>query len=102
VVDSFPLSLSLSLSLSSDFWDVVHNDLTDGERKRLLFFSTGSDRSPIGGLGNLKFYIAKQGGELDQFVPLCCCVCLSVRMFVCVALMLHSSRSRSLSNSGTL
>jgi len=49
-----------------DFWDVVHNELTDAERKRLLFFATGSDRSPIGGLGNLNFHIAKQGGELDQ------------------------------------
>lgn len=30
------------------------------EKKRLLFFATGSDRSPIGGLGNLQLAISRQ------------------------------------------
>jgi len=40
------------------FWSVVHS-LTGDEKKRLLSFSTGSDRAPIGGLGRLQFVITQ-------------------------------------------
>ena len=34
-------------------WEIV-NELDDEERRRFLKFFTGSDRAPIGGLGNLR------------------------------------------------
>jgi hypothetical protein len=37
-------------------WQVV-NELTREERKLFLKFFTGSDRAPIGGLGNLRCLI---------------------------------------------
>ncbi|RKP35922.1 hypothetical protein BJ085DRAFT_15729, partial [Dimargaris cristalligena] len=47
------------------FWDVVHA-FSDEQKKRLLFFTTGSDRVPIGGLGKLQFVIAKNGVDSDR------------------------------------
>jgi len=47
------------------FWAVVHS-LSETEKKKLLFFATGSDRSPIGGLGRLDFVIARHGGDTDR------------------------------------
>jgi len=40
------------------FWSVVHA-FTSDEKKKLLSFSTGSDRAPIGGLGRLHFVITQ-------------------------------------------
>lgn len=34
-------------------WEIV-NEFDDEERRRFLKFFTGSDRAPIGGLGNLR------------------------------------------------
>ncbi|CAO3590665.1 unnamed protein product [Absidia cylindrospora] len=47
------------------FWEIVH-DFTFEEKKKLLFFATGSDRAPIGGLSKLQFVIAKNGGDSDR------------------------------------
>ncbi|KAI9266359.1 hypothetical protein EDC94DRAFT_35995 [Helicostylum pulchrum] len=47
------------------FWEIVHS-FTDEEKKKLLFFATGSDRAPIGGLSKLQFVIAKNGGDSDR------------------------------------
>ncbi|CAO3657776.1 unnamed protein product [Umbelopsis ramanniana] len=47
------------------FWEIVH-EFTDEEKKKLLFFATGSDRVPIGGLSKLQFVIAKNGGDSDR------------------------------------
>ncbi|ORX45657.1 HECT-domain-containing protein [Hesseltinella vesiculosa] len=47
------------------FWDIVHH-FSYEEKKKLLFFATGSDRAPIGGLGKLQFVIAKNGGDSDR------------------------------------
>ena len=44
------------------FWKVVHG-MTETQKKRLLFFTTGSDRVPIKGLGNLPFVVSKNGTE---------------------------------------
>ena len=41
------------------FWAVVEG-FTDEEKKKLLFFSTGTDRVPVGGLSKLRFIVAKQ------------------------------------------
>eukprot|EP01130_Rhizamoeba_saxonica_P008514 TRINITY_DN3448_c0_g2_i2.p1 TRINITY_DN3448_c0_g2~~TRINITY_DN3448_c0_g2_i2.p1 ORF type:complete len:714 (+),score=152.05 TRINITY_DN3448_c0_g2_i2:53-2194(+) len=49
------------------FWEVVH-EFTMEQKKKLLFFATGSDRAPIGGLSKLRLVIAKSGGEVDRFV----------------------------------
>jgi len=48
------------------FWAVVHS-LTLEQKKRFLFFCTGSDRAPIGGLGKLKLIIVRHGGETDRY-----------------------------------
>jgi hypothetical protein len=48
-----------------NFWDVVHH-MSLEQRKRLLFFTTGSDRSPIGGLAKLYFVITRHGPDSDR------------------------------------
>ncbi|KAI8845168.1 hypothetical protein BJ741DRAFT_587163 [Chytriomyces cf. hyalinus JEL632] len=49
----------------NQFWEIVHAmDLED--QKKLLFFTTGSDRAPVGGLGNLSFVIARNGPDCDR------------------------------------
>ncbi len=42
----------------------MHQD----EKKRFLSFCTGSDRSPIKGLGSLKFVISRAGPDSEQCV----------------------------------
>ncbi|KAF9334566.1 putative E3 ubiquitin-protein ligase HTD2 [Podila minutissima] len=44
------------------FWETVHA-YEEKDKKRLLFFTTGSDRVPIGGLGQLSFTISKNGPD---------------------------------------
>merc|ERR1719507_279972 len=47
------------------FWEAVHSmDLED--KRRLLQFTTGSDRIPVGGLAKLKLTIAKNGPDSDR------------------------------------
>eukprot|EP00826_Nyctotherus_ovalis_P015080 TRINITY_DN1424_c0_g1_i14.p1 TRINITY_DN1424_c0_g1~~TRINITY_DN1424_c0_g1_i14.p1 ORF type:complete len:288 (-),score=79.02 TRINITY_DN1424_c0_g1_i14:182-1045(-) len=41
------------------FWMVIH-ELTAEQQKRFLFFTTGSDRAPVGGLGSMAFHILKK------------------------------------------
>ncbi|PVU93439.1 hypothetical protein BB561_003272 [Smittium simulii] len=47
------------------FWDTVKS-FSEKQKKKLLFFTTGSDRVPIGGLGKMKFVIVKNGVESDR------------------------------------
>ncbi|KAI8928073.1 hypothetical protein BC831DRAFT_397940 [Entophlyctis helioformis] len=47
------------------FWQVVH-EMTEEQKKLLLFFTTGSDRVPVGGLSKLQFIIARNGGDSDR------------------------------------
>ena len=47
------------------FWIVI-KELNLEEQKQFLFFATGSDRAPIGGLRNLPFCIVKSGQDSDQ------------------------------------
>jgi ubiquitin-protein ligase E3 A len=54
-----------SQKLIKDFWQIVHEMKTD-DKKKLLQFTTGSDRVPIKGLGTLSFTISKQGPDSDQ------------------------------------
>lgn len=43
------------------FWKIVHNRLTDTEKKKLLYFVTSTPRAPINGLGSIPFVIARDG-----------------------------------------
>ncbi len=40
--------------------------MTLEQKKKLLFFATGSDRAPIGGLGAMQFVITRHGTESDR------------------------------------
>ncbi|KAL1525705.1 hypothetical protein AB1Y20_020551 [Prymnesium parvum] len=46
-------------------WEVIHS-LPLEMKKKFLFFSTGSDRCPIKGLGNLNFVISRNGADEDR------------------------------------
>lgn len=48
-----------------DFWSIVHA-LSVEDKRKLLQFTTGSDRVPIGGLSRLKLVIAKNGPDSDR------------------------------------
>lgn len=48
-----------------DFWSIVHAlDIED--KRKLLQFTTGSDRVPLGGLSKLKLVIARNGPDSDR------------------------------------
>ena len=42
-------------------WDIVRAELSLEEKKQFLKFFTGSDRSPIGGLGTLRCILQVTG-----------------------------------------
>ncbi|XP_065079468.1 ubiquitin-protein ligase E3A [Ochlerotatus camptorhynchus] len=48
-----------------DFWNIVHGLSMESKRK-LLQFTTGSDRVPVGGLSRLKLVIARNGPDCDR------------------------------------
>ncbi|XP_072942235.1 ubiquitin-protein ligase E3A [Epargyreus clarus] len=48
-----------------DFWSIVHS-LSLEDKRKLLQFTTGSDRVPVGGLSNLKLVIARNGPDCDR------------------------------------
>ncbi|XP_059165632.1 ubiquitin-protein ligase E3A-like isoform X2 [Physella acuta] len=48
-----------------NFWTVVHS-MTEEDKKKLLQFTTGTDRVPVGGLSKLKMIIAKNGPDSDR------------------------------------
>lgn len=48
-----------------NFWQVVH-EFSEEDKKKLLQFSTGSDRVPVGGLSKLKFIVARNGPDSDK------------------------------------
>ncbi|XP_032511772.2 ubiquitin-protein ligase E3A isoform X1 [Danaus plexippus] len=48
-----------------DFWSIVHG-LTLEDKRKLLQFTTGSDRVPVGGLSHLKLVIARNGPDSDR------------------------------------
>jgi len=47
------------------FWEAVHSMSLEDKRK-LLQFTTGSDRIPVGGLAKLRLIIAKNGPDSDR------------------------------------
>lgn len=48
-----------------DFWAIVHGLSMESKRK-LLQFTTGSDRVPVGGLSRLKLVIARNGPDCER------------------------------------
>ena len=48
-----------------DFWEVVH-EFSNEEKKRLMLFCFGSDRSPLKGLGALNMVILKHGDDSER------------------------------------
>lgn len=48
-----------------DFWTIVHAWPIEFKRK-LLEFTTGSDRVPVGGLSRLKMVIVRNGPDSDR------------------------------------
>lgn len=49
------------------FWDLFNKKFSNEEKKMFLKFATGTDRTPVGGLGKLKLVIQK--GEDDKRLP---------------------------------
>jgi len=47
------------------FWELIHSMSLD-DKRRLLQFTTGSDRIPIGGLAKLKLIITRNGPDSDR------------------------------------
>lgn len=47
------------------FWEIAHAFTTE-EKRKLLQFTTGSDRVPLGGFSKLKLVIAKNGPDSDR------------------------------------
>lgn len=48
-----------------DFWTVVH-DMSDEDKRKLLQFTTGTDRAPVGGLSQLRLVIARNGPDSER------------------------------------
>ena len=49
------------------FWEILHSFDNDNKKKFLLF-STGSDRSPLRGLSDLRFIVGRQAAD-DTRLP---------------------------------
>jgi ubiquitin-protein ligase E3 A len=47
------------------FWEFTHS-LSHANQRKLLQFTTGSDRVPVGGLGQLHMIIARNGPDSDR------------------------------------
>ena len=52
------------------FWEIVLDEWDDEMRRKLLTFSTGSDRVPINGLKYLKFAIVLDRGANVETLPI--------------------------------
>ncbi|KAK8875786.1 Ubiquitin-protein ligase E3A [Tritrichomonas musculus] len=50
------------------FWELFNKKFSNEEKKMFLKFATGTDRTPVGGLGKLKLVIQK--GEDDKRLPI--------------------------------
>uniref|UniRef100_A0A1B0BD53 Ubiquitin-protein ligase E3A n=1 Tax=Glossina palpalis gambiensis TaxID=67801 RepID=A0A1B0BD53_9MUSC len=48
-----------------DFWSIVHS-LPEESKRKLLEFTTGSDRVPVGGLSRLRLLITRHGPDSDR------------------------------------
>lgn len=51
----------------SQFWNVVES-LSDDQKRKFLLFVTGSDRVPVGGMGDMNFKITR-GPNRSDYLP---------------------------------
>lgn len=58
-------TIIIYLFFFSDFWEVL-NSLNDELQKKFLLFATGSDRVPVGGMGEMTFKITKVNHKPDN------------------------------------
>jgi ubiquitin-protein ligase E3 A len=65
VTESHRIKMPYELMRIRDFWEILYS-LTLEQRKRFLFFCTGTDRAPIGGLKHIRFMIVKHGPDSDR------------------------------------
>ncbi|XP_063683277.1 ubiquitin-protein ligase E3A-like isoform X2 [Bolinopsis microptera] len=47
------------------FWEVTHA-MTDEDKSKLLAFSTGCGRAPVGGMSEMNFIVVKNGGDSER------------------------------------
>eukprot|EP01015_Nassula_variabilis_P025277 TRINITY_DN4914_c0_g1_i2.p1 TRINITY_DN4914_c0_g1~~TRINITY_DN4914_c0_g1_i2.p1 ORF type:complete len:196 (-),score=57.86 TRINITY_DN4914_c0_g1_i2:113-700(-) len=47
------------------FWEILH-EFDEEQKKKFLFFCTGTDRAPIRGLSDLKYVISRHGPDSDR------------------------------------
>lgn len=59
--------LLIFILLYSDFWNVIES-LSDDQKRKFLLFVTGSDRIPVGGVGDMNFKITK-GPNRSDYLP---------------------------------
>ncbi|KAI5073199.1 hypothetical protein GOP47_0011212 [Adiantum capillus-veneris] len=64
------------------FWELV-KEMPLEEKKSLLFFTTGNDRAPVGGLGSLQFIIQRNDGETDRLPTAHTCFNIKACHFKC-------------------
>ncbi len=53
------------------FWDIMKNEFDINQKKRLLLFTTGSDRIPIGGIKEMTFKITRIEAINQYALELC-------------------------------
>lgn len=58
-------------SLIKWFWEIILEEWDDDKRRRILLFSTGTDRAPVNGLSKMKFAIVKDNENVrgDSKLP---------------------------------
>lgn len=56
---------SVIILFNRNFWLVVHQ-MSEEDQRKLLQFTTGTDRVPVGGLSKLKMIIAMNGPDSDR------------------------------------
>lgn len=53
--------------ICSEFWNVIES-LSDDQKRKFLLFVTGSDRVPVGGMGDMNFKITR-GPNRSDYLP---------------------------------
>lgn len=48
------------------FWEIVLEEFTEDQKKKLLAFTTGSDRAPITGLEDMEFILGIEGDDEEK------------------------------------
>ena len=66
-VFDIPMELiTADITLYRWFWEVTHA-MTDEDKSKLLAFSTGCGRAPVGGMSEMNFIVVKNGGDSERY-----------------------------------